>query len=173
VALVIAHDLLDVVGLAARVIVLDQGHVVQDTTPAELRAHPRTAHAAALVGVNLIHGERRGDTLVLAGGASIELPGPEPDGPVDIICTPRAVTVSPATAPLPPGAWTSTIVGLESIGDHARARLVAPVPIQSRVPMDALQNGLALDTAVTVQLDPVQLQVYPADRRAADRPVSP
>lgn len=173
VALVIAHDLLDVVGLAARVIVLERGHVAQDTTPTELRAHPRTAHAAALVGVNLIAAERRGGVVVVAGGTTIELPSREPDGPVDIICTPRAVTLSPVIEPLPPGAWTSTIVGLESVGDHARARLVEPVPVRSRVPMDALANGLALDVTVTVRLDPAQLRVYPADRRRLDQPVSP
>ncbi len=167
VALVIAHDLLDVVGLAARVVVLEHGRVVQDTTPAELRAHPRTVHAAALVGMNLLHGERRGGTVILTGGSTIELPGPGPDGPVDLICTPQAVSLSPVTEPLPPGAWVSTIVGLESVGDHARARLVAPVPIRSRVPIDALQDGLALDASVAVRLDPTQLHEYPADRPAA------
>ncbi|MCU0270312.1 MAG: ABC transporter ATP-binding protein [Acidimicrobiales bacterium] len=170
IALVIAHDLLDVVGLAARVVVLDEGRVVQDTTPAELRTHPRTRHAAALVGVNLIPAERRGATLTLPGGVRLHLPMEGADGPVDLVCAPRAVSLSPAVGTLPANTWSSTIVGIESVGDHARARLGEPVPIASRVPLDALEDGLVLDAAVTVHIDPGGLHVFPAPHRAPPGP---
>lgn len=161
--LLIAHDLIDVVGLATRVVVLEEGRVAQDTTPAGLRQHPRTRHAAALVGMNLIRADRAGDSLVLPGGARVPAVEPGPDGPVDIVCSPRAVTVAAQSGAPPPHTWTSSITGLESVGDHARARLGPPVAVTARLPIEALQEGLALDAPVSVHLDPTQLRVFPVE----------
>ena len=43
--------------IADRLVVLDGGEVVQTGTPAEVAAHPRTDHVAALVGLNLVRGD--------------------------------------------------------------------------------------------------------------------
>ena len=159
ITLLVTHDLIDVVGLADRVVVLDDGRVIQVATPDQLRRHPQSSHAAALVGRNVLRGERRGAVIRLADG--IETTGPAgPDGPVDVVCSPGAVQVIPRHEPRPEGAWESAVVGIESVGDHARAHLGPPLPMLGRLPLDALEDGLALDSAVWVRLDPDAIEVF-------------
>ena len=169
------------VGLADRVVVLDDGRVIQDATPNQLRRHPRSSHAAALVGRNVLRGERRGATIRLAEG--IETAGPAgqavgEDGAVDVVCSPAAVQITSRHLPRPPGAWASTVIGIESVGDHARAHLGAPLPMLGRLPLDALDDGLALDSAVWVRLDPDQHRGVPGCSvirrwRRSDRAATP
>ena len=60
IALLVTHDAIDALTLADRVLVLDEGLVVQTGTPQEVAARPRTDHVARLVGLNVI---REGDVL--------------------------------------------------------------------------------------------------------------
>ncbi|TYL45755.1 ABC transporter ATP-binding protein [Nocardioides sp. BGMRC 2183] len=50
----VTHDAIDALTLADHVLVLDAGRVVQEGTPAEVAARPRTEHAARLVGLNVV-----------------------------------------------------------------------------------------------------------------------
>ncbi|WP_141012532.1 ABC transporter ATP-binding protein [Nocardioides sambongensis] len=50
----VTHDAIDALTLADRVIVLDGGRVVQEGTPTEVAARPRSEHAARLVGLNVV-----------------------------------------------------------------------------------------------------------------------
>ncbi len=52
----VTHDPLDAVMLAARTVVIDDGRIVQQGATAEVLAHPRTRFAAAIAGVNLVTG---------------------------------------------------------------------------------------------------------------------
>ncbi|MEO8292768.1 MAG: ABC transporter ATP-binding protein [Actinomycetota bacterium] len=52
----VTHDPVDALTLAARVVVVEDGHVTQSGTPDELRRAPRSSYAAALVGTNLFRG---------------------------------------------------------------------------------------------------------------------
>ena len=69
-AVLVTHDPVDAYTLADRVVIIENGHVVQDGTFTEIAAHPRSAYVAELVGVNLLtgsvmggvfRGRRRGD----------------------------------------------------------------------------------------------------------------
>jgi molybdate transport system ATP-binding protein len=55
-AVLVTHDLLDVVTLADRVLVLETGRVVESGTAAEVLATPRSFFGARFVGVNLVAG---------------------------------------------------------------------------------------------------------------------
>ncbi len=158
VAVLVTHDLLDVVALANRVVVLDDGQVIQTTTPDGLRSHPRTRHAAALVGRNLVRGMRTNGVVRLADGVDVPAAA-GPDGPVDVICSPSAVQILPRHAARPDDSWASTVAGIEAVGDHAKAVLAAPVPLSARVGLDLVADGLRLDSHVWVRLDPAELTV--------------
>src|SRR5207253_206221 len=54
--LIVTHDVVDVVALAARVLVLEDGRVAQDATPAAVAAAPRTPWVAGLLGQNAWRG---------------------------------------------------------------------------------------------------------------------
>ena len=59
------HDPLDALALADRLVVLEDGRVVQEGTPDELTAHPRTDYVAQLVGLNLYRGRAEDRVVAL------------------------------------------------------------------------------------------------------------
>jgi molybdate transport system ATP-binding protein len=61
ITLLVTHDAMDALTLADRVVVLDDGEIVQVGTPREVAARPRTEHVARLVGLNVL---REGDRFV-------------------------------------------------------------------------------------------------------------
>jgi molybdate transport system ATP-binding protein len=157
----VAHDIVDVLVLADRVVVLDAGRVAQVATPQELERHPRTRHAAALVGTNLLAGWRRGHRIELASGIGVPAPTSGPDGPVDVVVPPRAVVVGPPDAPLAPGSWVAPLAGLEAGGDEVRVRVGGPVPLVARVLLDSLRVlHLAPGAPVAVRIDPSLVSAF-------------
>jgi molybdate transport system ATP-binding protein len=161
VTLLVTHDVLDVFSLADRVAVLDTGRVAQLSTPDQLRRHPRTRHAAAMVGRNLVTGVVDDDHVDLGHGIVVALRAPH-QGPVDVVCSPRAVRLAPRSVQRPPGAWESTLVGVEAVGDHARASLGPPLPLMARIRLEDLTGEFTLDAPVWVWLAPDQVEIYPA-----------
>jgi molybdate transport system ATP-binding protein len=160
VTLLVTHDLLDMLGLADRVVVLDSGRIAQDAEAEQVRRHPRTRHVATLTGRNLVRGQARGHDVDLGHGITVTTAQPH-EGPVDLVCPPRAVRLAPLSHDRPLGAWESTIAGLEAIGDHARAVLGPPLTLMARVRLDDLACGLALDAHVWAWFDPAEVDVHP------------
>jgi molybdate transport system ATP-binding protein len=135
VTLLVTHDAVDALTLAHRVVVLDEGRVVQDGPPAEVARRPATEHVARLVGLNVLRGRSRGTVVTLPGDATLAT-ATEHDGPVVVTFPPTAVTVS-----LEPSAgsarnqWPGAIVS------------VAPHGLAVRVHLDAAGGVLADVTA--------------------------
>ena len=160
-ALLVAHDVVDVLVLADRVVVLEQGRVAQISTPIELERHPRTSYAAALVGTNLVRGHRRGNTIVLAPDAALHTRGAGPDGPVDVVVSPRHVTVTAHASDPGDGAWNGTIAGIEAAGDDVYIRLRTPVPLAARASIESLRDlHLTPGAHVNVRIDPDAISVF-------------
>jgi len=70
----VTHDLLDAVALGDRMVVIQDGQIVQTGTPAEVTARPRSQYVADLVGVNLLRGTAHGAVLELDGGGQFTAP---------------------------------------------------------------------------------------------------
>ena len=66
--MLVTHDPVDAMALADRVVVVEDGGVVQTGTPAEVSRHPRTDYVARLVGLSLLPGTGEGRTVRLDGG---------------------------------------------------------------------------------------------------------
>ena len=162
VTLLVTHDLLDVFGLADRVVVLDAGRIAQDATPEQLCRHPRTRHAAAMTGRNLVPGWARGDQIDLGHGIVL-ITVRRHEGPVDLVCPPGAVRLAPHHDDRPLGAWESTIAGVETVGDHVRALLGPPLPLLARIRLKDLATDLAQDTRVWAWLDPAEIDIHPSN----------
>ncbi len=64
-ALIVTHDLLDAVLLATRVIVIDDGRIVEDGPTHQVIEHPRTPFTARIAGLNLVEGRATGPTHLL------------------------------------------------------------------------------------------------------------
>jgi molybdate transport system ATP-binding protein len=93
----VTHDLLDAVALGDRMVVIQDGGIVQTGTPAEVTARPRSRYVADLVGVNLLRGTAKGTVLQLDGGGQLTCAEPA-TGPLLAVIAPAAVSVSPSAA---------------------------------------------------------------------------
>ena len=89
----VTHDLLDAVALGDRMIVIQDGEVVQTGTPAEVTARPRSSYVADLVGVNLLRGTAHGTILDIDGGGKLTCAEPA-TGPLLAVIAPADVSVS-------------------------------------------------------------------------------
>ncbi|MGO1510562.1 MAG: sulfate/molybdate ABC transporter ATP-binding protein [Actinomycetaceae bacterium] len=74
-ALVVTHDLLDVLALADHVVVLEGGRVVEEGPTREVLVRPRSAFAARFAGVNLVLGTRTAHDEVREGAGGAVLHG--------------------------------------------------------------------------------------------------
>ncbi len=73
--ILVTHDVLDVVVLADRVVVLEEGKVTDDGTPAEVLTRPRSMFAARLAGVNVLVGHASGmDATAASTAAAMSAP---------------------------------------------------------------------------------------------------
>ena len=67
--LLVTHDLLEAMVLADRLLVIENGRVAQDGTPAQVARQPATEYVAKLVGLNLYAGHADGAKVTLTGPA--------------------------------------------------------------------------------------------------------
>ncbi len=122
----VTHDPLDAMVLADRLIVIENGGIVQQGAPAEVARNPRTEYVARLVGLNLYRG--------LADGARVKVgellfsTSEQLAGPAFVAFPPAAVALY-RTRPdgSPRNLWQATIEGLERHGDNVRVHLDGPI----------------------------------------------
>jgi molybdate transport system ATP-binding protein len=158
-ALLVAHDVVDVVVLADRVVVLEAGRVAQVGSPAEIEHRPRTPFAAALFGTNLLRGHRRDGCVELGPNVLVPVPA-GPVGPVDVVVAPRHVRVSPVCGDRRNGDWVGTVVGVEPAGDDVHVRVGGPVPLAARAGFDTLRDlELHPGADLVVHIDPAGVAV--------------
>ena len=70
--ILVTHDALDALLLADTVIVLDRGRIVEQGPAAEVLTRPRSAFAARIAGLNILHGTWHGDRVQTVDGATIQ-----------------------------------------------------------------------------------------------------
>ena len=155
--LLVTHDPLDAMVLADRVVVVEQGRVVQTGPPAQVARAPRTAYVAGLVGLNLYRGVARDGRAALDGGGELHAAG-APDGPVLLTFAPSAVSLHRTR---PEGsarnAWPGRVTGVEHHGASVR------------VAVDARPSVLAdVTTAAVAELDLVPGQEVWASVKATE-----
>ena len=133
--LLVTHDPLEALVLADRLLVLEDGKVVQDGPPERVARQPATEYVARLVGLNLYAGRvsgRAGDgaTVTLDGGGAFavpDAPGPgeaEP-GAVLLAVRPSAIVVStePPHGTSARNVWPAEVAGLTLLADRVRLDL--------------------------------------------------
>ncbi len=133
VTVLVTHDPLDAMVLADRIVVIEDGRIVQQGTPAEITAHPRSEYVARLVGLNLYRGVGDGTMVQLDSGARLTVAHPV-SGPVLVAFRPAAVALY-RQPPLgsPRNTWRASIDGVESYGDSIRVHLAGELPAAADV----------------------------------------
>ncbi|NED99825.1 ABC transporter ATP-binding protein [Phytoactinopolyspora halotolerans] len=162
-AIVVTHDPLEAMVLGDRLVVVEDGRVVQAGPPAEVARHPGTDYVARLVGLNLLQGTARGRTADVGAGTVIAL-AHEEHGPVHIAFSPSAVVLSPHR---PDGSarnvWPGTVQDLETHGDLVRVTVSGALPVLADVtPLAIADLQLAPGMPVWASVKASEITAYPA-----------
>ncbi|MGH8991426.1 MAG: ABC transporter ATP-binding protein [Acidimicrobiia bacterium] len=162
VRLVVTHDPLEAVALAERLVVIEDGRLVQTGTPEEISRRPRTRYVADLVGVNLLRGWAEGDRVVIHTGATLTVPDAG-QGEVFAVVHPRAVALyrRPPEG-TPRNVWQGSADGLDREGERVRVRVGGPIPIVAEVTPAAVADlALADGGPIWVSVKATEITVYP------------
>ncbi|GAA1134816.1 ABC transporter ATP-binding protein [Kribbella jejuensis] len=123
--LLVTHDPLDAMVLADRLVIIENGQVVQEGKPTEVAHRPRTDYVAQLVGLNLYRGTASGTTVTLTDGGTITLAEPATGG-VHVAFPPTAVSLyTEAPTGSPRNTWPAVVTGIEQHAHTVRVRLNA------------------------------------------------
>jgi molybdate transport system ATP-binding protein len=163
VRILVTHDPLEAMALADRLVVLEQGKIVQSGSPAEVTARPRSRFVADLAGVNLLRGQAQGDHIELNGGASLAA-AEAGQGDVFAVIHPRAVALYLARPEgTPRNVWRARAEDLDLHGERVRVRLSGPVPLVAEVTPSAVRDlQLASGAEVWVAVKATEIAVYAA-----------
>jgi molybdate transport system ATP-binding protein len=157
----VTHDPVDAMALADRVLVVEDGVVVQAGTPAEVARRPRTDYVARLVGLALLPGTATGTTVRLDGGGVVTVAEPS-EGPVLVAVRPETVALYPSRpGGSPRNAWPATVAGATPHGSTVRVELDGEVPLLADVTATAFAElGLAPGSPVWAVVKASEVAVY-------------
>jgi molybdate transport system ATP-binding protein len=160
-AVLVTHDPVDALALAGRVVVVEDGRVVQSGTPAEVARRPRTDYVARLVGLSLLPGTGVGTSVRLDGGGSVEV-AEEVTGPVFVAVRPESVALYLARPEgSPRNVWPARLAGATPHGATVRCELDGEVPLIADVTAASFaQLGLAPGSAVWATVKASEVVVY-------------
>ena len=160
----VTHDPMDAMVLADRVVVLEEGHVVQTASPGDIARRPASTYVAQLVGVNMLRGSAHDGTVTLDGGGRIRIADQVISGPVIVALRPEAISVHMHQ---PEGSarnvWEATVTGLEARGDLVRVEVDGPPSVTAVITPGAVSDlGLHEGARVWLSAKATELDVYPA-----------
>ncbi|HEX2772298.1 MAG TPA: ABC transporter ATP-binding protein [Micromonosporaceae bacterium] len=162
-ALLVTHDPLDALVLADRLVIVEDGRVVQEGDAVTVTAQPRTEYVARLVGLNLYRGHADGSTVRVTDGFDLTV--------VDRLHGDAFVAFPPAAVALhrqrpdgsPRNAWPAVIKGIQRHGDNLRIQLAGPIVVAADVtPAAAAQLRLAPGQEVWAAVKAAETRAYPA-----------
>ncbi|MFD7425476.1 ABC transporter permease [Streptomyces sp. NPDC059818] len=153
VCLIVTHDPVEAVSLADRVLVLEDGHALQDAPPGEVTRHPHSPWVARMLGRNAWPGTATADGLQLHGGGLLVIAEPLPAGTAALaVIAPEAVSVH-RTEPggSPRNIWPGTVREITTSGSRLRVLITSPQApdlVAEITPHAAAELGLADGVAV-------------------------
>jgi molybdate transport system ATP-binding protein len=183
--LIITHDPLEAMIMADRLLVIENGRVVQQGSPAQVARQPATQYVARLVGLNLYAGtlEVASHRVFLdAGGTfTVTLGDDDPVAsvragestrPVLVGLRPSAITIHTVrpTHASPRNVWEGKVVGLELLADRVRVQVDATPPALVDISSAAVADlALRPGTAVWLSAKATETEAY-ADPDTHDKP---
>ncbi|MDP3714072.1 MAG: ABC transporter ATP-binding protein [Mycobacteriales bacterium] len=160
-ALVVTHDPVDALALADRVVVLEDGAVVQDDAVAEVARRPRTAWVAGLMGLNAWRGVSDGVGVAVGPGVVVGEPVLPAGTPALVLVAPSAVSLHRTE---PEGSARNRLRGpvtdVTSLGGRVRVTLDSSPPVVAEVtPVAAATLGLGDGGELWASFKAVEVQV--------------
>ncbi|MDL9935178.1 ATP-binding cassette domain-containing protein [Gordonia sp. ABSL1-1] len=170
VTVVVTHDLLDAVGLADQLVVLEAGRVSESGPTTQVLRTPTTPFVAALAGTNLVFGTvdddavRTGDGLRVVGVPVAGEAVPVSGSTVAAAFSPRAVAVyTQAPHGSPRNTLDGVVVEVSARGDHAMLRVACGAQIiAAEVTWAAVAElRLGANSPVTLSIKATEVRIYP------------
>jgi molybdate transport system ATP-binding protein len=169
-SLVVTHDPLEAMVLTDRLLVLEDGRVVQQGTPAEVARRPASQYVARLMGLNLYRGDRGpGSAVAVDGGGVLHSAAGEPPaaGRVLLAVRPSAIslhTEQPRHAS-PRNVWPGTVTGVELLTDRVRVQVSgSPSALVDITPDAVAELDLAAGSPVWLSAKATEIDCYPDPR---------
>jgi molybdate transport system ATP-binding protein len=161
--LLVTHDPLDALVLADRLVIIEDGHVVQQGDAATITAQPRTDYVARLVGLNLYRGQAHQHSVDVGDGLTLTV-AEEYDGDAFVAFPPSAVALHPQRPDgSPRNTWPATVTGIQRHGDNLRVQLAGPIGVAADItPLAAAHLKLAPGQPIWVAVKATETRVYPA-----------
>jgi molybdate transport system ATP-binding protein len=158
----VTHDPIDAMVLADRVVVIEDGRVVQEGAPLDVARAPRTDYVARLVGLNLVRGIARGHEVDV-GTVTVAI-AQRASGEVLVSFAPSAVALYPdRPGGSPRNTWRAIVDGVEPHGDVVRVRLSGAFPLLADVTPGAVADlGLRAGAGVWAVVKATETRAYPA-----------
>jgi molybdate transport system ATP-binding protein len=146
-SLLVTHDFTEAAQLGDRVGVIDAGRVVQEGTPSELAAMPRSAFVAdftgAVVLTGVAGGRSDGLTRVTLDGGGEALSSEQAEGPVALSLYPWEIAIEPADE-APHGSARNRlgaeVISLTTVGNRVRVGLAASQPLAAEITTDSAER---------------------------------
>ena len=155
-ALLVTHDFADAAQLGDRVGVIDNGSVVQQGTPSELAAAPRSAFVADFTGAVVLTGTARtgpdGLTRIELHGGGTVTSTDRGDGDVAVTLYPWEIAIEPAGYEAHGSALnrlTAEVLSITTIGNRVRLGLGGGQPLAAEITL-ASADRLGLHPGVEV-----------------------
>jgi molybdate transport system ATP-binding protein len=159
--LLVVHDLADALSMADRIVVIEQGRVVQDGSIRELVHRPRTRYVADLIGLNCFYGVCR-ERVVRVGSAAFTVASPL-EGEVVVTVHPRAVALY-RERPMgsPRNVWQAPVLAIEPTLDRVRVQLGGELPIVAEVTPAAVHDlELSAGRQIWASVKATEAEVFP------------
>jgi molybdate transport system ATP-binding protein len=159
----VTHDPLDAMMLADRLVIVEDGTVVQTGDAAAITSQPRTDYVARLVGLNLYRGRSEGAAVTVADDFVLTTATAQ-DGDVFVAFPPSAVALF-AQRPdgSPRNTWPAVVETVSRHGDNLRIELRGPITVAADVtPAAAVHLELEPGREVWAALKATEATSYPA-----------
>jgi molybdate transport system ATP-binding protein len=127
--------------------VIDAGQVVQEGTPSELAATPRSAFVADFTGAVVLTGVAGGGpdglTRVALDGGGQAISSDQAEGAVAVSVYPWEIAIEPADEP-PHGSaqnrLAAEVISLTTVGNRVRVGLAAAQPLAAEITTDSAER---------------------------------
>jgi molybdate transport system ATP-binding protein len=160
--LLVTHDPLDAMVLADRLVIIENGGIVQTGPPAQVARQPRTDYVAQLVGLNLYRGTADGTVVTLDDSGTFTIAEPA-TGRVHVAFPPTAVSLHPEPpVGSPRNSWPVTVTHVEQHAHTVRVRLDGAPPVLADVtPATVAELHLTPGTPLHATVKATETTTYP------------